>query len=243
MASHLAFAVLPVLTRSLEKEILDGPLPDRKSLLSNMRDLEWVNRHAGGVATVTWALSRLTDGLAERRFRLLDVGTGGGDMPLAIVHWGRQRGLEWTVDGVELRPELVELAREHVRHEPSVRISCGDALALEPREGSYDYVLFSLALHHLDPEEGVAFLRSAWRVASRALIVNDLRRCWGGWLLARLGAALIFRSREARHDGPLSVLRAYTADEVAALARSAELPDFEVVRRPPFRLCLIARKR
>jgi 2-polyprenyl-3-methyl-5-hydroxy-6-metoxy-1,4-benzoquinol methylase len=231
-----------VLPRSLEKELLDGPLPGRESLRGNLRDLEWVNRYAGGGAVITWALSRLVNGLEQRRFRLLDVGTGGGDLPLAVVGWGRRRGLELTVDGLDLRPEVVELARERVREEPSVRIICGDALSLEERENSCDFVLCSDALHHFSPEECVTFLRSAYRIAGRALIVNDLRRCRAGWLLARLGAALIFRSREARHDGPLSVLRAYTADECAAFARSAGLPDFEVVHRPPFRLCLIARK-
>lgn len=147
-----------------------------------------------------------------------------------------------AVDGVDLRPEIVELARERVRHEPSVHITSGDALTLETPEGSCDFVLCSNALHHLSPEECVTFLRSAYRIAGRALIVNDLRRCRAGWLLARLGAAAIFESSEARHDGPLSVLRAYTADEIAAFARSAGLRDFEVVHRPPLRLRLIARK-
>ncbi|MBI3893761.1 MAG: methyltransferase domain-containing protein [Candidatus Wallbacteria bacterium] len=229
--------------RSEEKELLDGPLPDRRALLGNLRDLAWVNRWAGGTAVVTWALDRLLASSTRRSFRVLDVGTGGADIPVALAEWGRRRGLALSVDAIDLRPEVVELAQSEAASEPAVSVRCGDALALDAPDGAYDFVISSLALHHLSPSEAVAFLSRAHRAASHALIVNDLRRSRTAWLGTRLIANAVFSSTEAKFDGPLSVLRAYTPEEVGALAARAGLPCVEVHRRPPFRLCLIARKR
>jgi hypothetical protein len=44
------------------------------------------------------------------------------------------------------------------------------------------------------------------------------------------------------HDGPLSVLRAYTVDEIAALAKAAGIPNARTRKRPMFRLELVAEK-
>jgi hypothetical protein len=57
------------------------------------------------------------------------------------------------------------------------------------------------------------------------VIVNDLERArrWylGAWALARLATG----NRYTRHDAPLSVRRAYTADEMSELGRAAGLVE------------------
>jgi hypothetical protein len=46
----------------------------------------------------------------------------------------------------------------------------------------------------------------------------------------------------ARHDGPLSVLRAYTPGEVRALIARAGLTDALVEARAPFRIVIVMYK-
>jgi len=46
----------------------------------------------------------------------------------------------------------------------------------------------------------------------------------------------------ARHDGPLSVLRAYTLAEVRALTTAAGLARARVETRPPFRMIIVVQK-
>jgi hypothetical protein len=78
-------------------------------------------------------------------------------------------------------------------------------------------------LHHLGPADAVTMLREMGRVATRAILVNDLLRSRlglaGAWLLSRVAT----RNPLSRHDAPLSVRRAYTKEEMQALAEQAGL--------------------
>jgi hypothetical protein len=95
-------------------------------------------------------------------------------------------------------------------------------------------------VHHLDPVDAVAFLADAARVAREAIVINDLDRSWrwfvGAWLLTRL----FTRNGYTRNDAPLSVRRAYKADEVVAMARQVGLrPVARYLSRPAYRYALV----
>ena len=64
-------------------ELLDGPLDDPATLAGNLRDLRRINRWLGGVRLSGDAI----DALAAHRDSLtvLDVGTGGADIPMALL--------------------------------------------------------------------------------------------------------------------------------------------------------------
>jgi hypothetical protein len=57
------------------------------------------------------------------------------------------------------------------------------------------------------------FLAEAQRVARVAVVINDLERTALHYRLAQLNR-IIDRSRISRHDGPVSVRRAYTCREL-----------------------------
>jgi hypothetical protein len=80
-----------------------------------------------------------------------------------------------------------------------------------------------------------------WRVARRGLVVSDLERGRLAYVAART-MALVLRNRLTSHDGPVSVLRAYTALELRRVARTAGLRGVTASRRFPFRVILVARK-
>jgi hypothetical protein len=102
-------------------------------------------------------------------------------------------------------------------------------------------VLLSLTLHHFEHADQIRALREAARVARRSVIVNELERCRPNYWGARLLAATRWRrNRLTRHDGPLSVLRAFTPAELAGLAAEAGLGECTVDRRYFFRLVLRA---
>ncbi len=83
--------------------------------------------------------------------------------------------------------------------------------------------VFSLLLHHLDPGPAAAALRELRRVARRGIVVNDLTRTWAGLVGLALLLPLLARSWITRHDGLVSVRRAYTPPELRRLARSVGL--------------------
>jgi hypothetical protein len=77
------------------------------------------------------------------------------------------------------------------------------------------------------------------RVARVAVIVNDLTRSRLGYALVWLSTRVLGCGPMARHDGPLSVRRAYTPDELRALGARAGLAGARVRRYAPLvRQCL-----
>jgi ubiquinone/menaquinone biosynthesis C-methylase UbiE len=206
-------------------ELLDGPLDDVAALRGNLRDLRRVNRYLGGSLLSGQAVDVLLAG--ERGpHSLLDVGTGAADIPLALLRAAAAGGRDLRIVGLDSRPEVLEAARSidpRLGDLRNLQLSIADARALPYPDRTFDIVHASLVVHHLEPVEAVAFLREARRVARLGVVVNDLvrgRLQWAGaWLLTRLAT----RNPLTRHDGPLSVRRAYTRAETRALFESAGL--------------------
>ena len=212
-------------------EHLDGALVDGPTLAGNLRDLRRINRITGGTELSLRAIRALVVASAPGGsvdagpLRLLDVGTGAADIPMALL---RAAG-PWTsivVNAVDSRPEVIRAALElspGLATGPGLTLAVADGLALPYPDGAFDVAHASLVLHHLEPAAAVVFLRELGRVATAGVVVNDLARgrlSWlGGWLLLHL----MTRNRFTRNDGPLSVRRAYTRREARELLEAAGL--------------------
>ncbi len=207
-------------------ELLDGPLDDPQTLAGNLRDLARVNRWLGGVALSAGALDRLAGRAADQgaQIELLDVGTGGADIPLALLERWTRRGRRLSITAVDDRQEVIDAARAarpEVASTAGLVLSVADGRALPFADDSFDVAHCSLVLHHLDEPSAVALLREMARVSRRGVIVNDLAPGrWfrvGAWLLAHLATT----NRYTRHDAPLSVQRAWSLREARALCAVA----------------------
>lgn len=221
-------------------ELLDGPLDDPAMLDANLRDLARINRLTGGTRLSERAIAALGDATT-----ILDVGTGGADIPMTLLARARVDGRSLAITATDSRSEILAAA---VRARPSVagiaglELAVADGRALPYPDGAFDVAHCSLVIHHLEPEEAVAFLRELHRVARGGIVLNDLvrgRLFWvGGWLLIHA----IARSAYTRHDGPLSVRRAYSRPELLDLVSAAGLaPVATVVGFAGHRVAVAAR--
>lgn len=212
-------------------EALDGPLDDPVALAGNLRDLRRINRFLGGVRLSDEAI----DALAAHRgdLSILDVGTGGADIPVALLGSARRRGRSWRVVGVDSRPEVLSAARvasPNLAAVEGLELQQGDGRALPFRDRSFDVVHASLVLHHLDPGDAARLLAEMARVARLGIVVNDLHRGRLAWIGAWLLGHLLTGNPLTRRDAPMSVQRAYTASEVAEMVRAADLSPVRVIR-------------
>jgi ubiquinone/menaquinone biosynthesis C-methylase UbiE len=209
-------------------ELLDGPLDDPVALEGSLRDLARVNRFLGGAALSSRALESLAGRPADRgaSITLIDIGTGGADIPLRLLREWQRLGRRLHVTGVDGREEVLDAARTvtpALRDNDDLTLEVADGRRLPWPDGSFDIAHCSLLLHHLDERNDVALLREMGRIASRGVIVNDLARGRGAWLGATLLAHVFTRNHYTRHDGPLSVRRAYSIQEARALLAVAGL--------------------
>ena len=212
-------------------ELLDGPLDDPAALAGNLRDLGRINRRLGGVSLSAAAIEALAAHRDE--LTLLDVGTGGADIPLALIERARARGRHLRVVGIDSRPEILSAAirgRPEITTTDGLELHVGDGRKLGYLDRSFDLAHASLVLHHLDPEDAIAMLREMRRVARLGVVINDLERGWLGWIGAWLIGHLLTGNSLTRHDAPLSVRRAYRATETATMLRAAGLIPVRTIR-------------
>ena len=225
----------PLAREASRTELMDRLEASPAELARNLADIARLNRIGATQAILRHVapfLARLPPG---DTLRILDVGTGAADIPLALAGWARRHGHRVRIVALELHPTVLRYAARAATGTPEVSVVAGDALETPVRPGSVDVALCSLVLHHLPEEAVVALLRRLAGLARLGFVVSDFRRGRVAWAAVWLVTRAVSRSRMTRHDGPLSVRRAYTPVELAHLSRRAGLPDIRWHRAPAFR--------
>lgn len=235
-------ALLPLPRLEGAAELLDRPDNSDKEIRENLRDLERLNRYFGGIRTVLLHLDRMAGACSQHPITILDIATGGADIPRAICRWARRRKLTVAVEAVDRADQVLAAAAEWSVDFPKIRFRRAQAPLLPYPDRSFDYVISSLFFHHLSEAEGVLLLREMARVARRGLLVNDLLRSRLGCLLTTIATRLLSSNRLTRYDGPISVLRGFRPQELRRMAEKAGLTDVQLSRHLWFRVALVSRQ-
>jgi len=229
--------------RNLQPEIMDQPDLDDASHRQALAGLKRINFVSGSVRILWSPIKALAKELRVRRLRVLDVASGGGDVAVGLWRKAHRAGLELNIVGCDKSPtailhaeQLTEYARAGVRFE-----TC-DVLA-ESLPGDCDVVMSSLFLHHLPQEDAVALLRNMSAACHHLLLINDLRRCLSGYLLAQAVCRLLSHCSIVHTDGPRSVAGAFTRGEVLRLCEDARLSDARFAVRWPYRFLLMWKRK
>ncbi len=222
--------------RVSKPELLDSVACSPREVERAMRSLDRVNRWFGGVRTTQASIERVAQVTGSRRFSLLEVAAGSGEVPKIVTrNLARQ--------GITVEATLLDRAPSHLPR--GTRTLVGDALALPFPDEAFDLLSCSLFAHHLEPEPLADFIREALRVSRRALLINDLVRHPAHLALAYAGFPLM-RSRVAWLDGLTSVRRAYVPEEIREIVASAfpanAAPRVEITRHYLFRMGVIVWK-
>jgi hypothetical protein len=231
--------------RSLQPERMDLEPLDPVDAASILGNLETVNAWLGGVRATLSHVQRYSKRWKPgETIRIIDWGTGGADIPRALVRWGRRKGFPIEVVGVDSNPSVMKIAREACRDFPEIDLIEADILDyLDRQSGLFDYAISSLTLHHLPNEAIVSLLQKSDRVAKRGIIMNDLKRsvrAWAWiWALTRLTGAHPI----VQNDGPLSVRRAFRPGELQSLSQQAGLTYLKVKTHFGYRLTLAGERR
>jgi SAM-dependent methyltransferase len=195
--------------RSGEPELLDFERADPDAIEACLRDLEWINRWTAAYrVTLRWLDQLCRERRPARPLTVVDVGCGRGDMLRRIWAWGRERGLELRLIGVDRNPHAIAAAAAATPGAAPIRYLTRDVFDTAHDPPS-DVVVSALFAHHLDDARLVRFLRWMEQRARLGWLINDLHRHPLPYFLARGGAPLLRMHRFVRHDAPLSVARSF----------------------------------
>ncbi len=234
--------------RVLESELMDSPDLDADSHRHALSGLRRVNLLSGTGSKLARAILRFTKE-SDQPLKILDLACGSGDVSISVARTLAQAGRSAHVTGWDRSPVAVAVAQEQsdqLRHRDLSASMRGnwsadflqrDVLELDGTF-SFDVVMCTLFLHHLDKETAQQVLLRMHAASKQLTIIDDLRRTWLGLRLAQIGCQLLTRSHIVHVDGPMSVRAAFTEREVVELSRSVGLPDPQWQRHWPQRFLM-----
>lgn len=219
------------------REVLDTDELSATEADAALADLARVHRQMFGLHAVWKAVrGRLHNG--SRGLWMIDVGSGSGELPEALMRRARRHG-------DRLRAIATDRKLRHLLRGRRLGLSparvVADAAALPFRNGAVDLALSNLLFHHFDGSTNLQVIAEMRRVTRSGAIIVDLRPSRFAEVLFRLAARALRFSPVAYADGCTSLRRAWAVREVKDL--TGNLPVVELRRRAPFRWTMIVESR
>ncbi|HEY6951966.1 MAG TPA: methyltransferase domain-containing protein [Bacteroidota bacterium] len=237
----MTFLVPPRRFNPETPELMDVPNPDPRILSQDHGNLRIINKYFGGLRAVRQHVGGLLSKMEDHKpVRILDLATGSADQPISLVTMARKLGRPIEITAIERSPLTLSIARDRTKQFPEIRLEQGDVRSIHYSPGSFDIALCSLAIHHFSREDAVRILRTMNEVSRVGFVVNDLDRSWPAAWTAWIYTHLTTRNPMTLNDSYVSVLRAFTPEELQGMARDSGVRDSHIFRHPMFRLVLVA---
>lgn len=227
-----------MLLRDRQPELMDDPDLPRDQHEHALAGLARLNRFSG-VSRATFAhVRRHAKKIGHRPFRILDVASGSGDVPLSWLASAKREGLNLELTMSDISPVAVEqqqcLANSLGVKTHSLQLDC---LKSDLPDG-FDMVTCSLFMHHLDDHQVFRLLQSMQSATDNAILICDLHRSRFNLAMVSLAAHLLTRSHVVHTDSALSVRAAYTGNEFKQISEKALARPVKI--RPSFPCRFIA---
>jgi SAM-dependent methyltransferase len=223
-------------------ELMDSDETDFETFRDCLVDLTRVNQLTLSYRPTLRFLERLAEQgrlPTQRAISIIDVGSGYGDMLRKIDRWAARRGLKTELIGIDRNPWSAKAAQAATPPGRPIRFLTADIFEFQPSR-PIDIVVSSLFTHHLDETSLVRFL--SWMEANARIgwFVNDLHRHPIPFHFFRLFSWALRFHDFVRHDGPISIARAFDFSDWRKLVAAAGIPASEAEIRWlfPFRLCV-----
>ena len=220
--------------RSTQEEYFDSERPALE-VSEFFRSLGRVNRLFDFAEPFRNLLPKLVGHAGCRSLSILDLGAGDGSLGTNMRNWATKRGWDWKITNLDTCMAALRLNRRGLN-------VAGSATRLPFQDGSFDAVVASQMAHHLSDACVKELLREGWRVTRRALVLCDLHRNAGLYLLLRLLFLVQRHPASFRADGLLSVQRGWRVGELKRLAAEAPISGATVKLYFGARVILQARK-
>jgi SAM-dependent methyltransferase len=221
--------------RTTEIETMEQLTCDEALAEQGYRLMMGFNRRFSGSRVVRNFIRREVEKIPlARPLRVLDIGSGSCDIPLAVSRWCRQHGLAVDFTCVERHPVGIKIARQTLQEaaDPCVSVVQANIFDYQPAE-PFDFAVGSLFFHHFTDEEILRLIRHLKTFVTHSLLINDLLRYTPNYLVAY--AVTMFLPKQIRQDVKISFRRGFKLTELRHLIQKVEGVTVTVNRNSLFR--------
>ena len=227
-----------VLARHRIPEIMDDPVLDGAALARALEGISRLNRLSGAEKLLWREIYKFAKQKNTNKIRLLDIATGGGDVPIALLKHANHSGLTLEIDACDIsEPGLNDARRRAKSANTPINFFRIDATSGDLPNG-YDIVTTSLFTHHLDASQVVQLMKGMKAASNSLVLIDDLERSFLNLILVSMATFAVTRSKVVHHDAPASVKGAYTSSEMLQLAEAAGLTGAKLYSHFPCRFLL-----
>jgi len=215
------------------KERMDDPNCDKQELFNTYEQFSVINALISRWRSIYKRNIRPACGDSGRTYTLLDIGFGGGDLPLKLSGWAKNDRINLKITAIETDERACEYI-EKIDTPAEITFRQISSTALMEEGKAFDFVISNHLVHHLEDDELQQLMEESRALSRKKVLFNDIERTDSGYLLFNLLSRPIFRSSFITEDGLTSIRRSYTAAEL----RNKVPPGWKVKRIFPFRLLL-----
>jgi len=215
------------------EEWMDMPDCDLARLTNTYRHFATMNRLVAGWDRLYRGYLRPILQQGSGSARLLDIGSGGGDLVRRLARWTARDGFDVCFIGADPDCRAVAYARSVPDIPCRVRFIQATASQLVDAGERFDIVVSNHLLHHLNEEMVQNLCDDSKRLATRIALHADIQRSSLAYAAYPL-LACWFPDSFIMDDGLLSIRRSYTPAELTGIAGDG----WQARSMHPFRLLL-----
>lgn len=228
-------------SRSVGAEIMDDLDCHGNVVDQTLRELDFINQWLGGNAVTLQAIKSIWKTIPkEQPLHIADLGCGSGEMLRILSRLAQKESRNVVLSGFDANPYIVDYAKNHSKKFSGISFKSVSVFSREFKDQKFDIVLATLFMHHFTDAELVA-LFSDLKQQAKSIIINDIHRHSLAYHSIRLLTKLFSQSAMVRFDAPLSVLRAFSKNELKDILQRAGITDFSLNWKWAFRWQLIIR--
>ena len=212
-------------SRSTERELMDNSRSDRRLLLRTLHQFTLLNRLISGIYRILEQnLVTHMQQTGLQSYTILDLGSGGCDIPLWLLSFCRNRSINVKIVCIDSDSRVVQYGREKCKNQKNIQVvQCSAQEAVSKFKA--DYIISNHFLHHLPEKDIIPLLSSIHKYSSKGYLLNDIRRSrLSLWLFYALSSVLFHRSFTLT-DGLISITKGFTPEQFQSFCSTAGLPS------------------
>ena len=214
---------------------MDDPNVDEATLKAALAEVTRVNKYLGGQQVTLEGLRYFFDRFPQKGYTILDVGCGDGAMLRSIANFARKHSIAVKLIGIDINPKSISLAQKRSQDFPELSFQVQDVFKLNETHLEIDIITSTLTMHHFTDTEILKFLAQFLKLANLGIVINDLQRSTIAYRLFQAYSRVFVRSAMARHDGLISIERAFTKNELLSFTSKLGVQSFSIKWRWAFR--------
>lgn len=222
--------------RTEEAEIMDDFSLEGEELTDALNQIANINQLLGGNKLTLQGVKQLlkkTD--ISKSITIADIGCGNGDMLRMLSKYGKKKGIQFKLIGVDANAFTINYAKSLSTEYSNIEYICLDIFSEEFSRLPYDIVLCTLTLHHFTNDQISLLLKTLHANASVGIVVNDLHRSKMAYRLFEIIAATFNLNKMSREDGLVSILRGFKKEDLEHFSKKLNLKNYSINWKWAFR--------